>query len=69
MTTQPRVPRSCVALSLVAVLALALPGAVSAQPHRPPAEPPADWGANAMNLEGFEDPHPVEFLNFKIRRL
>ena len=58
--------RARVALSLAAVLALVLPAAVSAQSHQPPPEPPADWGPISINLEGFEYPHPVEFMNFQV---
>ena len=46
-------------------LALALPGA-AAQSHRPPPEPPAEWGPISINLEGFEYPHPVEFMSFRV---
>ena len=66
MTIERPVPCSRVALSLLAVLALALPAAVSAQSHQPPPEPPAEWGPISINLEGFEYPHPVEFMNFRV---
>ena len=57
---------ACVALPLAAVLAFVLPVAVAAQSHHPPPEPPADWGPISINLEGFEYPHPVEFMNFRV---
>ena len=66
MTTERFTRRAGFALSLTAVLALALPAAVSAQSHTPPPEPPADWGPISINLEGYEYPHPVEFMNFRV---
>ena len=55
-----------VVLSLLTALALVVPGALLAQSHQPPATPPAEWGAISINLEGFEYPHPVEFMNFSV---
>ena len=66
MTNERHVARTGIALSLAAMLALALPGAASAQSHQPPPEPPADWGPISINLEGYEYPHPVEFMNFRV---
>ena len=66
MTLERRTPSALVALALAAVLTLVLPCAVSAQSHQPPPEPPADWGPISINLEGFEYPHPVEFMNFRV---
>ena len=66
MTNQRHIARTGIALSLAAVLALALPGAASAQSHTPPPEPPADWGPISINLEGYEYPHPVEFMNVRV---
>ena len=53
-------------LSLLAALALALPGAISAQSHQPPPEPPDSWGPISVNMEGIEYPHPVEFMNVRV---
>ena len=66
MTIERPIPCARVALSLAAVLALVLPAAVAAQSHHPPPEPPAEWGPISINLEGFEYPHPVEFMNFRV---
>ena len=66
MTIERPVPCRSVALSLLAVLALALPGAVSAQSQEPPPQPPAEWGPISINLEGFAYPHPIEFMNFRV---
>ena len=52
--------------SLLTVLALVMPGTVSAQSHQPPPEPPVEWGPISINLEEIEYPHPVEFMNFSI---
>ena len=66
MTIEHPTPSARVALTLAAVLVLVLPGAVSGQSHQPPSEPPADWGPISINLEEFEYPHPVEFMNFQV---
>ena len=58
-------PRS-VALLLLTALALVSPGALSAQSHQPPPEPPVDWGPISINMEEIEYPHPVEFMNFRV---
>jgi len=52
-------------LSLLTALVLALPGALSAQSHQPPPEPPAEWGAISINMEEIEYPYPVAFMNFR----
>ena len=64
-TTRPTT-HLCAALSLAALLALAPPHPGAAQSHHPPAEPPAEWGPISINLEGFEYPHPVEFMNLRV---
>ena len=66
MTIDRTIVRSTIAFSLAAVLTLVLPGAASAQSHTPPPEPPADWGPISINMEGYEYPHPVEFMNFRV---
>jgi pimeloyl-ACP methyl ester carboxylesterase len=40
-------------------------GAVLAQ-SAPPSTPPADWGPMSINLEEFEYPYPVEYMNFSV---
>lgn len=55
-----------VALSLLLALGVVLPGALSAQSHQPPSEPPAEWGPISINMEEIEYPHPVEFMNFSV---
>ena len=55
-----------VALSVLTALFLVQPGALWAQSHQPPPEPPAEWGPISINLEGFEYPHPVEFMNVRV---
>ena len=64
-TTRPAT-HLCAALSLAALLALAPPHPGAAQSHHPPAEPPAEWGPISINLEEFEYPHPVEFMNLRV---
>ena len=66
MMTERPVARAHVGLALLALLALVLPGAVAAQSDRPPPEPPAEWGPISINLEAYEYPHPVEFMNFRV---
>ena len=53
-------------LSLLTALSLALPGALSAQSHQPPPEPPDEWGPISINMEEIEYPHPVEFMNLLV---
>ena len=55
-----------VALSVLTALALVWPGALSAQSHQPPPEPPAEWGPISINMEEIEYPHPVEFMNVRV---
>ena len=66
MTIERLSPCALGALMLTAVLALVVQGSVSAQSHHPPPEPPAEWGPISINLEGYEYPHPVEFMNFRV---
>lgn len=49
-------------LSLVTLLCAGLAAAQSA----PPASPPADWGPISMDLEEFEYPYPVEYMNYRV---
>ena len=44
--------------ALTSVAALAQSG--------PPSSPPADWGPISINLEEFEYPYPVEYMNFSV---
>ena len=53
-------------LVLVTALLLVLPGPVSAQSHRPPTEPPDEWGPISINMEEIEYPYPVAFMNFRV---
>ena len=69
MTIERAMPCARAALSLAIVLALVavgLPSTASAQSHHPPPEPPAEWGPISINLEGYEYPHPVGFMNFRV---
>ena len=66
MTTERPVAPAGAGLALLTVLALVLPGAAAAQSDHPPPEPPAAWGPISINLEGFEYPHPVAFMNFRV---
>ena len=60
MTIERQVPTPLsVALSLLIAVAFVLPGALSAQSHQPPPEPPAEWGPISINMEEIEYPHPV----------
>jgi pimeloyl-ACP methyl ester carboxylesterase len=52
------------ALMLVAV-PLWLPASVAAQ-AQPPAEPPADWGATAIDYANVPYPYPVDFLEVRL---
>ena len=47
------------------LFAMYFAGSVSAQ-SSPPSSPPADWGPMSINLEGFEYPYPVEYMNFGV---
>lgn len=54
-----------VSLALTAAVLLSSPLSVSAQ-SSPPQSPPADWGPMSINLEEFEYPYPVEYMNFNV---
>ena len=54
--------RSLFLLAAIAVLSSSLASAQSA----PPASAPADWGPVSINLEEYEYPYPVEFMNFSV---
>jgi len=45
--------------------AFSLP-AVAFSQAAPPQSPPVDWGPVSINLEEFEYPHPVHYMNFRI---
>lgn len=47
------------------VSAIFAAGAVSAQ-SGPPGSPPADWGPVSINLEEFEYPYPVSYMDFRV---
>ena len=67
MTIERQAPTPLtVTLSVLTALSLVLPGALSAQSHQPPPEPPAEWGPISINMEEIEYPHPVEFMNFRV---
>jgi len=51
-----------IAFTLFAIL---FAGSVSAQ-SSPPSSPPTDWGPMSINLEEFEYPYPVEYMNFGV---
>ncbi len=50
---------------LLIVSAIFAAGAVSAQ-SGPPGSPPADWGPVSINLEEFEYPYPVSYMDFRV---
>ena len=50
---------------LLIVSAIFAAGAVSAQ-SGPPSSPPADWGPVSINLEEFEYPYPVSYMDFRV---
>ena len=50
---------------LVTAIAVSTPSLVSAQ-SAPPQSAPADWGPVSINLEEYEYPYPVEYLNFSV---
>jgi pimeloyl-ACP methyl ester carboxylesterase len=55
-----------VKLIFLTTLGIVLSDTLLAQPHQPPAEPPAEWGAISINMEEIEYPHPVKFMNLKV---
>lgn len=52
-------------LSLFAALAVLASGVVSAQ-SAPPSSPPAEWGPISINLDEYDYPYPVEYMNFSV---
>lgn len=52
-------------LALFTVFAVSTAGSASAQ-SSPPDKPPAHWGAVSINLEAYEYPYPVEYMNFSV---
>lgn len=50
---------------LFALLAINMMGTANAQ-SGPPHSPPADWGPVSINLEEFEYPYPVSYMNFRV---
>jgi pimeloyl-ACP methyl ester carboxylesterase len=52
-------------LILTAALPLVIPGLVFPQ-SAPPQSPPSEWGPVSINLEEFEYPYPVHYMNFRI---
>ena len=57
--------RSYFSLFLLAAIAALAPSQVSAQ-SAPPDSAPADWGPVSINLEEYEYPYPVEFMDFSV---
>ncbi len=51
--------------ALLSLFTITFAGVVSAQ-SAPPSSPPADWGPISINLEEFEYPYPVDFMNFSV---
>ena len=51
--------------TLLSLFTISFAGVVSAQ-SAPPSSPPADWGPISLNLEEFEYPYPVEYMNFSV---
>ena len=51
-----------IAFTLFAIL---FAGSAFAQ-SSPPSSPPTDWGPMSINLEEFEYPYPVEYMNFGV---
>lgn len=65
MTTSRRSSRSIALLGLLSVLVVSFVGVVSAQ-STPPHSAPASWGPISINLEEFEYPYAVQYMNFRI---
>jgi len=61
MFRHSRIFRSCLIL-----LALFSFHGVAFSQSGPPQTAPADWGPISINLEEFEYPHPVHYMNFRI---
>ena len=57
--------RSHLSRCLIATVALFMSGSVLAQ-SAPPPSAPADWGPVSINLEEYEYPYPVEFMDFRV---
>ena len=55
----------CIRSWLILLAVFSIPGIVLAQ-SAPPQSPPADWGPVSINLEEFEYPYPVQYMNFRI---
>ena len=51
--------------TLLSAFVVSFAGVVSAQ-SAPPQAPPADWGPISINLEEFEYPHPIHYMDFRI---
>lgn len=51
-------------LTITAVFAVVVNTAVAQS--SPPHAPPADWGPVSLNLEEFEYPFPVNYMNFRV---
>ena len=52
-------------LALLTAIAVSISGPVLAQ-SEPPDSPPADWGPISINLEEYEYPYPVEYMDFRV---
>ena len=57
--------RSYRSLFLLTAIAVFTPGVVSAQ-AAPPQSAPANWGPISINLEEYDYPYPVEYMNFSV---
>ena len=62
MMTRLRSDLSLFLLTAIAVFTSSLASAQSA----PPQSAPADWGPVSINLEGYEYPYPVEYMDFRV---
>lgn len=52
-------------LTLLTAIAVSTPRPVLAQ-SAPPNSAPADWGSVSIDLEEYEYPYPVEYMNFSV---
>ncbi len=50
----------------IATLLSTVPAIVATAQQRPPASPPAEWGALSINIEEVEYPHPVKYFNLNV---